>query len=215
MRSQEEIELENMALAAELARQLCHEFSNFVYTLFLQIEIGAAAPASSKGENWAAIKRDGRDIVRLLREWDHFHGRFSFAETAVDLHQVIREMAAGAVAQERSVNLTPAISAGALTINGSAVDTRHLLRLLVEDLFREGEETSARVLAVSIETAVEEGKAVVRLATTRTFTSGGSDQDEESLMAAACRSLAVRLGAAIQRERTDDRCVVRVEFQMG
>ena len=41
MNSPEQMELENMALAAELARQLCHDFSNFIYNLFLQIEIGA------------------------------------------------------------------------------------------------------------------------------------------------------------------------------
>ena len=59
-------ELEEMALGAELARQLCHDFSNFLYNLFLSFEIAKASPGSVKATDWDSVKAYGDRIVQLL-----------------------------------------------------------------------------------------------------------------------------------------------------
>lgn len=211
MKSREEIDLENMALASELARQLCHDFSNFLYNLFLQIEIGAIAEKSSNQGNWQAIKQDGDKVSRRLQEWARFHDRFLYTETAIDLHEVLCTVAQELSSQRHTVQLAPEITAGPLVIVCSAVDCKHLLRLLIEDLFETAAESAEATPAVTVQTANVNQNAVVRIA-------GGvnSEPVEGTLLAAACRSLAVRIGAAIHRERSaDGRTVLLVEFPLG
>jgi hypothetical protein len=217
MSAREDADLENMALAAELARQLCHEFSNLIYSLFLQIEIGRVAKSASKPEDWESIRRDAEKIVSLLHEWDRFHNRFLFAEASVDLHETIRRMANDVASPERTVALAPAINGGPLTISGSAIDCRHLLRLLVEDFFQTWEEAGV-VATLSVQTLKLDNRAIVHIAA-----AGGKAADLEtaettlsSLLAGACRSLSVRLGATLKRERdSDGRCAVSVEFPLA
>src|SRR4051794_22349901 len=91
MENREHTEMENMALAAELARQLCHDFNNFLYNLFLLFEISKASPASVKPSDWDSVKNHGDKLVRLLRDWDQFHRRFSFEECDIDLNELLRK----------------------------------------------------------------------------------------------------------------------------
>src|ERR1700687_2540424 len=55
MKTREQIDLENMALSAELSRQLGHDFSNFVYNLLLQVEIWQNLPKPQRPD-WEKIK---------------------------------------------------------------------------------------------------------------------------------------------------------------
>ena len=133
MKTREQAELENMALAAELARQLCHDCNNFIYNLFLQIEIGAASASAAKPNEWEGVKREGKKMVRLMQEWEHFNNRLSFDETMIDLHQVICQVAGDVLPDHCVILLAPAISAEPLFVAGSSIDSRHLMRLLLED----------------------------------------------------------------------------------
>lgn len=222
---QEQVELENLALAAELARQICHDFSNFIYNLFLQIEIGetsAAGAAPGNLEGIESIKRESKRMARLLQEWEQFHSRFSFDETTIDLHQLIRQVAAGVSSRDRPVQLAPSISAEPLCLGGASVDSRHLLHLLLEEAFHTWEEVTGTVPAVSIQTESVNSRASVRILAQATPETAGSAADwdaareealQTSLVTATCRSLAVRLGATIHRERHEDgRYVIHIEF---
>src|SRR5260370_373825 len=99
---QEQVDVQNLALAAELARQLCHDFSNFIYNLFLQIEIQETSAAAAGPGAWEGIKRESKRMARLLQEWDHFQSRFSFDETTIDLHQLIRQVGANQSSSRRT-----------------------------------------------------------------------------------------------------------------
>jgi phosphoglycerate-specific signal transduction histidine kinase len=221
---QEQVELENLALAAELARQVCHDFSNFIHNLFLQIAIGETSAAAA-ARDWEGIKRESKRMARLLQEWDHFQSRFSFDETTIDLHQLIRQVAVEMSSRDRPVQLAPSISADPLCIGGASVATRHLLRLLVEEAFHTWEEAAGTVPAVSIQTENVNSNASVRiLAQASPETAGAApawdttcvEALQTSLLAATCRSLAVRLGATIQRERHEDRkYVIQIEFPLS
>ena len=211
MTTREESDLENMAMASELARQLCHDFSNFLYNFFLQIEIVATTGKSSNQENWQSIKQDGEKVSRRIQEWARYNDRFLYTESAIDLHKVIRAVAHELSSQRRTVQLAPEITAVPLVIVCSPVDCKHLLRLLVEDLFDTAAGSAEPTQGVTVQTATVDQKAVVRI-------TGGENSEfvEVSLLAAACRSLAVRLGAAIRRERAADGVsVLLVEFPVS
>lgn len=213
MEHREEANLENMALAAELARQLCHEFSNFLYNLLLQIEIGETSQADASHKNWASIKGDAKKITRLMQEWDGFHDRFAFSENEVDLHAVIRRMASQASVQDHTLHLSPTISGTVLPIVNSEIDCRHLLRLLVEDVAKECRGAAEEVPAVSLDTERTKTNVTVRITACMLDRAPKQLTEEETLLAAACRALAVRVGANIHRERNDDsRLLVLVEF---
>src|SRR5260370_1547607 len=121
---QELVELENLALAAELARQVCHDFSNFIHNLFLQIAIGETSAAAAGPGDWEGIKCESKRMARLLQEWDHFQSRFSFDETTIDLHQLIRQVAAEMSSRERAIPRSPLISAEPLHVGGASVSPR-------------------------------------------------------------------------------------------
>ena len=217
MTAREDADLENMALAAELARQLCHEFSNLIYSIFLQIEIGRVAKSASKPEDWETIRRDAEKIVGLLQEWNRFHNRFLFTEAAVDLHESIRRMASDVASPERIVALAPAIDGGPLTISGSAIDCRHLLRLLVEEFFQTCEDAGF-MATLSVHTRTLDNKAIVHIAAAgdKAADLDTAEASLSALLAGACRSLAVRLGATITRERDSaGGCAVTVAFPLA
>jgi hypothetical protein len=222
---QEQVELENLALAAELARQVCHDFSNFIHNLFLQIAIGETSAAATGPGDWEGIKRESQRMARLLHEWDHFQSRFSFDETTIDLHQLIRQVAVEMSSRDRPVQLAPSILGDPLCVGGASLDSKHLLRLLVEEAFHTWQEAAGTVPAVSIQTENVNSKASVRiLAQASPETAGAAvawdatrvEALQTSLLAATCRSLAVRLGATIQRERHEDRrYVIQIEFPLS
>jgi len=225
MKSHDEANLENMALAAELARQLCHDFNNLLYNLFLQIEISTNAPHAVQ-ENWTAIKRDANKIARLLQEWDRFHDRFTFSEESFDLNEMVRQLSGDLSAPGRVGKIAPPISSEPLMVVNSATDCRHLLRLAIEDLIQEWKDSTETLPLVSIQTEVVDARVIVRMSASQqpgqdgeVFQDGGlpwrDDAAPTSLMAAACRSLAVRLGVTIERYRSPDgRLVVAVDFSL-
>lgn len=209
----EQRDLASLAVAGELARQLCHEFSNFLYNLMLQAEIGLAGPAP---QGWDSMKLEGRKLTRLLQEWEVFHKRFTFTETSVDIHAVIRQLAQELAASKCRIELAPKVSAGPLCVRTSLLDCRHLLLLLAEDLLRSWRRREAEpTLTIGTENAHE--RAIIRL-----IASVGDGECVEpagadgSLLESACRSLAVRLGANLEREPAErGRSAVWVEFPLN
>jgi hypothetical protein len=215
MDSREKTELENLALAAELSRQLCHDFNNFLYNLFLQIEIAKTTSVAANADDWDAVKRAGDKATRRLRDWDRFHRRFTLEEAIVDLHQLIRQVAAAASSERMRVEPGPSIAGEPLCIGTAATDSRHLLRLLIEDEFEAWREAAESVPVVLIDATKDKLTACVRIVA-QSPSIGETDEssgDVETLLAAACQSLAVRLGATIRRDRLPgNRPVIEVVF---
>src|ERR1051325_10764131 len=161
MASNEQADQINLAIATELARQLCHDFNNFLYNLFLQIDITAAAP--EKGGNWDGIKRAGAKIVQRLREWDRFQRRFSFDEAPVDLHELLRGVVAEIKSEDRPISLGFSPKVGPLCVGTSRPDCRHLLRLLMEDTMDIWMGANGEPPKVSIETEQIDSTAIIRI----------------------------------------------------
>ena len=137
MNAHNQLEIENLALAIEPARQLGHDFGNFLYTFFLQFEIWETTGTAPKLREWETIKREGKKVADRLQEWRHFNGRFSFVENTIDLHQVIRDCADATIAQGRAGvppelllslhDVTPAMQ-----LQGARANAAALLRFLLE-----------------------------------------------------------------------------------
>jgi hypothetical protein len=221
MESREKSDLESLALSAELARQLCHDFNNFLYNLLMQIEIAKVSPTSASDNVWDAVNRAGAEIVRRLREWDKFQRRYVFDETTVDLHRVIRDVVDRVVTPDRRITLAPSIHAEKLEIGTATLDCRHFLHLLLDDTINTWMETTETIPVVSVSTGKSGSSAHVRIVAENAneplpSRADSSDDRIETLMAAACRSMAVRLGATISRDRDErGREVILVAFPLS
>lgn len=218
MKPRDDSEVADMALAAEMARQLCHDFSNFLYNLFLQMEIHEAEGNTAAVNAWQGIKEEGKKIVHCLHEWDQFLSQFSYDEALIDLHDAIRRAVDANASHDGIVILAPAIHAGPLTVAGSKMTVVHLLRLVFEDLQRQWNECAASKPIVSVQTEKDNNTATVIFRCESPAEPGGAvasanGAGQASLMSATCRSLAVRLGASIHRDPTvGGRICVRVAF---
>jgi hypothetical protein len=213
MTSRDDIDMQNMALAAELARQLCHDFNNFIYNLFLQIEIDASTPAHGDGAAWDGVKAEAKHIMRRMEEWNRFQSRFSFTEAPIDVHAAIRQVAAERARDGHTIQLSAAIADGPLLAVGAMLDIRHLLHLLIEEVQEkwEGADVAPRI---AIDTSADGPIAVVKISAAARAGRPVSNETM-SLVASACRSLAVRLGATIEREmQPPTTYAVRVELPM-
>jgi hypothetical protein len=211
MDPREEDELKNMALAAELARQLCHDFRNFLYNVSLQIEADAAAsPASPLSENWLGIKKEVEKTTQRLRDWDQFQQRFSYAESAVDLHEVIRQLGVELAPEGYRLQLAASIQAGPQWISSSPLGCRHLLRLLVEDACHSSETTIADVdSAVTIQTEATTENALVRI-----MAKNRCAVRAPTLVTSAAQAIALRIGATVRSESSADQSITCVEFPL-
>jgi hypothetical protein len=207
MKTREQMEVEDMALAGELARQLGHDLSNFVYNIFLQIEIWETSSSPPKPDEWRRIQKEGKYMTELLKEWGRFHTRTADETTKFDLHQLIRQMASDVSANALAVELSSSVSAGPLWITGSSLGIRHLLRLLVTSVVP-ARENAPRTVSIQTESAPT--NAIVRIL------AAGLPPDPRSLVTAACQSLAMRLDATIHREpHADGRHALSVEFPLS
>jgi hypothetical protein len=212
MNSSQHRNIEDLALAGELARQLCHDFNNFLYNLFLQIEIATAAPGRVKPQDWDAIKRAGEKVVGRIRDWDRFHARFSMEEEQVDLHQLIERLVKDTSCAQRCVELKKAATGEPVCINSASLELVHLLRLLLEEaLDAQVDEQNSSASAI-IDASRDATKACIRINAAKT--SASKEDAKETLQSAACRSLAVRLGADIRRRTADGRLVIEIDLPL-
>ena len=218
--SLERLRLERLALAGQAARQLGHELSNFLYNLSLQIEIWESTQDPSTSLDWTPIKRESQRMARLLREWQELCGRGSETQAvAVDLHQLIHCLLEELSRQHPSVRFVPSVGADPLCVNRSPVDTKHLFRLLIEQMCPSPETEREANSTISIQTQCAVGGASVAIIGqhVRGPATGETDSHESSepaLVAATCRSLAVRLDASLHEEQTaGDRLIVQVIFR--
>jgi hypothetical protein len=209
--TREQTELENAALANELSRQVAHEFSNFVYNLFLRIEIAENSPKAQPFD-WQHLKQESRRMASLLEQWERFHSRTLAEETVeVDLHDLIRRAVGDASLRDVRVEVTPAISAETLGIMGCAQEVKHLLTLLLEGAILACLESTSVEPTVSVQTETGNDRAVVRILTGPI---GVCAEPTSSLLEATCRSLAVRLEARIHTEPCGQHRLVTVDFPM-
>ena len=135
---------------------------------------------------------------------------------------MIRQIAAEMASKDRVVQLAPSVSDEALWVGTSPVDLKHLLRLLIEEAFLAWERATGAGPTMSIQTENVNAKARIRIVVqgarekTDSAENGEASSEHESLLAATCRSLAVRLGATIHRERrAEGLCVIQVEFPLS
>jgi hypothetical protein len=208
----EQIELENMALTAELSRQLAHDFSNFVYHLLLQIEIWETV-TPPRPADWKQIKKEAREMAGLLKGWERFHGRCSAEEpTKTDLHQLIRQMVKERSPRDCPVQLAPAILAEPLWFTSCALAVKHLLLLLLEEAANPRPETTAAPVSVATEKTNE--TVIVRMQTLDE-TDKGIEAHPTSLLEATCRTLAQRLDATLEREQANEgQALFRLELPL-
>lgn len=190
--SRDDIEIHNLALAGELAHQVRHDLSNLVNNLMLQGEICQAHP-SNKPESWTGVVHEGKELLRLLQEWDRFNGRFCYTERQIDLNDLIRQVARDLAAHDTELHVKTALSAKPLEVVSAPVAVRHLLRLLIEDALPAEASGESRV---TIETYAEQTEAMVRI----TVSPGLQSVASSSLTQTCCRSLAVRLDVSVHQE---------------
>ena len=199
MKNGEQRELEDMALALELSRQLGHDFGNFLYNLFLQMEIWEASGKSAIAPDWTHIKKDGRQLIGLLQQWQQFRNRQSVEKTSrLDVNALIRKLIK---AGGRDYRLSyPATAEAPCWIVGSPIAVKHLLRLACEDLFLSCQEHLDPNPALSIETKASPEKVIVHISAPAPALH--DDSGHPTLVAAASASLAMRLDAKVERGST-------------
>jgi signal transduction histidine kinase len=89
MLDSEKLELQRLALAAEMARYVAHDCSNFLYNFFLQLEIWETLPDVNR-PNWARIKSDAEKLANLLQQWHRARAFRPSDPQNVDFAQLLR-----------------------------------------------------------------------------------------------------------------------------
>ncbi|MBI2807501.1 MAG: hypothetical protein HYX68_21180 [Planctomycetes bacterium] len=205
MKSSEQTDLEHLALSGEVARQLAHDFSNFLYTLLLRIDTWEGAP-KPQAPDWQRLKEDARQISQMLHEWSRFHNRVLPGEpTDIDLNQLIRQV----LSQFPSGNMpgverTAALSVQSARIRRHALDVKHLVLLLLEEIVQRCQISEWMNPRIAIQTETTQQGAVVRMVVSHDSGADGHRELAEEcppfLVRTACDSLALRLDAKIRRD---------------
>ena len=213
MKTPVQSEIEHLALTAELARQVGHDFGNFIYSVFLQIEIAETAGNASPG--WSRIKEDGKAMSRLLQELQRFRDRVVPHEAQIDLNELVRQVVSDLPFQGAAPTL--ALSAHPLPITTTPSAARHLVRLAIEDLLQSWQEALGTRPRLTMETA-RAAKATVHIvaAEPKSFPLPPALLEEPkipSLLRATCQALAMRMDATLRHESTDTGSLIaRIEF---
>jgi hypothetical protein len=195
----DQAELENMALAGELARQLVHDFGNFLNALRLQLEVCTRFP--DKPTNWTRTKADVEELGHLIQEWWRFSPQ-TLDANGTELVALLREVAESVQNRERALNVQIVASSDSAWLAVPSADVRRLFFLLLHGLSCQPASDAVRP-TVNIEVRPESEQIVV------VFQCKGLDPSffrifepdarcHTPLWTAACRSMAMRLDVSIQ-----------------
>jgi hypothetical protein len=212
MKTPQQLEVEQLALAAELARQIGHECSNFVYCVILKLELWQATRSPATFDDWLSIQQEAKKLAVCLQDWHDFHGRIEMHEQRIDLPRLVDE--AGNELREYHPDLDLAISHAdaPLWIMSDFVGITHLLQLITRDLIQGSQGESSP--AVSIQTSTTDSAAIVTVSIPKSKNDGAATHEEpSSLLHKACQSLAVRLDAKLIRQHdSEGRYSIQIEL---
>ena len=217
MKNQLQIELEKMALSAELARQVAHDSGNFLYNLLLQLEIDERIGAKDPSV-WANIRDEAKHLARRLQDWHHHGVEFPREKQRFELNILIRETLTELL-PDRKIELQG--SATPISLTSFPRDVKSLCCFLTLIASRIGSGSNS---ALSIHTEEKTETIVFRIRGMQAAHSAlsgfeGVDWDDSkpsSLLVDSCKSIAIRLDAKIRVEKdTDGSVALTVEFPVN
>jgi hypothetical protein len=185
------------------------------------MELWEVTHTTPQPAEWEHIRQQGKKLACVVQQWQRFYSRHAIDEQRIDLEHIVNEVRDDFLEGDRPIDIATPHSSEPLWIMGDAVGVRHLLQLITDDLLNSYDRAALPCLVLSIQTTRSNSSAVV---TIRTRMSDGDHAEagvetpethSDSLIHAACRSLAMRLDAHILRQRDADGCVtIQVEFPL-
>jgi hypothetical protein len=217
MKSTERVELERMALMAEVAREFVHECANFLNTIRLQFAIWQQSP--DKERDWTKIQAESTKLFTHLQQWNEF--RLATASPGkVDVKKLLTKLAADLDEQNSPLAIVVDASSKSAQLSTSPGDLRRLFLLVLECMspLEKAAGADRRVILIRIVPSAE--RILVY------FYVEISDSDpyhefapmnpkcakEGSLLAATCRALAFRLEGELRIEEVDGKRSLVLDF---
>jgi hypothetical protein len=217
MNAADQRELEQGALACELAGQLRHDVGSFVYHISLQLDMLETLP--DQLPDWAAIRREGKQLIDHLRELDQYLS--SPKEPAeIDLNQLVQDNVRTFQREGLRSRITVNPASGSTLLVTRIGEARRLLGLLLMHATLSSRAADEKHWALSVETRGDTGVIQVKIRGVAPTGGKGLLDDEKSemldkpsLAIKTCRSLASRLDAKLRAEpQPDGKLTIIVEF---
>ncbi len=215
MNNLEPKELQQMAFAAELARQVVHDCSNLLYNLLLQLEITEKVVRQDASQ-WSGLKNEAKLLATRLQEWHQYGLGVAREKRKIDLNGLLRETITELFTEDKFVQPT---SPDPMWLTSFASEVKCLCCFLMQTALQNG---GAADSLRSIETEQKGETVVMRICGIQTVDSAlrgldgapGADSEAErpSLLVAACKSIAIRLDAKIYLQKDDRGIAISVEF---
>jgi hypothetical protein len=208
MKAAERVELERMALMAEVAREFVHECANFLNTIRLQFAIWEQSP--DKERDWVKIQAESSKLFAHLQQWHEFRLATN-SPSKVDLKKLLTKLASDIDDQNSPVAIAVEAGSGSAQLTTSPGDLRRLFLLLMDCMSplekKEGEDR--RVILIRLAPSAE--RIVVYFYVEVPDTDPYHEfapmnpkcAKEGSLLVATCRALAFRLEGEIRIEEVD------------
>jgi hypothetical protein len=172
--------------------------------LFLQIDIWENSRGPRRAD-WEVLKAEGQRIAERLQESERFQRDAASTEpTQFDLHELIQEVARSWAARQIDVRIAPPVASEPLLLTGCSMEIGHLLHLVLEQMFfeRDGSMTTDRDVAIQTEKTIKAVKIrIARDAGAEPAYMAQPGEAANSLVQAACQSIALRIDATIRQER--------------
>jgi signal transduction histidine kinase len=219
MKSLEYKELEQLALAAELARPLVHECNNFLNNLLLQLAISENDFPEAVRADWKRIRQDGRELAHLLKEWQRQRKSSPGCAEKTELNSIMQELQEDLSTEESPVHLTVRLAPEPLWLSIFAGEIRRVCRLLVRYAISVFESGGNSRRALVIQSRKMGNKIMLQIHDPRAATSALNWAEFEMatgrttllfLIAATCKGLIERHGGSIHVEKPSDGCFVLV-----
>ena len=221
MKNPQQEELEQMALSAELARQVVHDCSNFLYNVLLQAELMQKL-AHENRPDWSGLKREAKHMANRIQEWHRYGSALNSDKSEIDLNSIVRDvvtelMPEGSFAQD----LAPA----PLHLRSLPAVVKRLVCFLLQAVLVPSEFDSPIDSPPLIHTEKKAETILLRISGIQHARDalhglpGGENDSPETghptLVIDACKSIAVRLDARVHLEAEAGRPVaLLVEFPL-
>jgi C4-dicarboxylate-specific signal transduction histidine kinase len=209
MRSTEAHELEELALLAELARPLAHECNNFLNNLLLQLAISENELPEAHRKDWDRVRQRGKQLGRLLQEWQRQRKSFHDGPAKTEVQTLIHELVEASRLDGGAVALTVHLPAEPLWLAASRAEAKRLYWMLLRHAIAELGAGGNEPHALEIQCAMTQAQIVFQIQEAgpgpavlswRDFDDATRGNNGDTLLVAACRLLAERLGGSIHRK---------------
>jgi hypothetical protein len=214
-------ELEQMALSAELARQVVHDCSNFLYNVLLQAELLAKRPQDDRPD-WSGLKHEAKRLANRIQEWHHYGTALNSEKHEIELNSVVRDVVTELM-PEGCFALGP--TQAPLHLTTLPGETKRLVCFLLQAVLVPSEFDNSIDSPPLIETEKKAETILLRISgiphagdALRGLPGRDCDSPEigrPTLVIDACKSIAIRLDAKIYLENEAGRPVaLLVEFPL-